>query len=162
MEDEIREIIINQIKNDVKEIKVDKLGNLYVNIKGKKSNNKILVSAHMDEVGFIIKHIETDGFLRFEILGSIDPRVIQGQRILLKGTNPIIGVVGTTPPHVLSKEEAKTPANLNDLYIDIGATSKQNCIELGINIGTTGTFQEQEIQINNKSINLLLYESPWR
>ena len=112
-EDEIRKIIINQIKSDVKEIKIDKLGNLYVNIKGKKSKNKILVSAHMDEVGFIIKHIEPEGFLRFEILGSIDPRVILGQRILLKGDKEIIGVVGTTPPHVLSKEEAKSPANLN-------------------------------------------------
>ena len=61
-EDEIREIIIKQIKNDVKEIKIDKLGNLYVNIKGNKSNNKILVSAHMDEVGFIIKYIENRWF----------------------------------------------------------------------------------------------------
>lgn len=151
-EDEIREIIISQIKNDVKEIKIDKLGNLYVNIKGKKSKNKILVSAHMDEVGFIIKHIEPEGFLRFEILGSIDPRVILGQRILLKGNKAIIGIVGTTPPHVLSKEEAKSPANLNELYIDIGATSKQDCDKLGINIGTTGTFQEQGIKITDNSI----------
>jgi endoglucanase len=94
----------------------------------------------MDEVGIIVRYVEDSGFLRFGTLGSIDPRVMPGQRVLIRGTKPIVGVFGSKPPHVLTPEEAKKPVELGELYVDVGASSREEVNKLGIDLGTTGTF----------------------
>ncbi|MGP8069884.1 MAG: M42 family peptidase, partial [Candidatus Bathyarchaeia archaeon] len=106
-EDEVREIIVGEMRKFKGDPHVDSLGNVYAEIKGASNGPRVMVSAHMDEVGFIIKYIEDSGYLRFGTLGSIDPRVLPAQRVLLRGTEPIIGVIGSKPPHVLSPEEAR-------------------------------------------------------
>jgi endoglucanase len=139
-EDDVRKIIIDEMKKSKGKPKIDSLGNVYAEIKSAGKGPRIMVSAHMDEVGFIIKFIEDSGFLRFGNLGIIDPRILSAQRILINGLKPVVGVIGSRPPHVLTPDEAKKAVELGDLYIDIGASSRAEVNKLGIDVGTTGTF----------------------
>jgi endoglucanase len=139
-EDDVRKIIMGEIRKFKWKPHVDSLGNVYAEIKGTGKGPRIMVSAHMDEVGFIIKYVEDSGFLRFGNLGSIDPRVMLAQRVLIRGAKPIVGVIGSKPPHVLTPDEAKKAVELGELYIDVGASSREDVNKLGIDVGTTGTF----------------------
>jgi endoglucanase len=139
-EDEVRSIIVGEMRKFRGDPHVDSLGNVYAEIKGVSKGPRVMVSAHMDEVGFIVKYIEDSGYLRFGTLGSIDPRVLPAQRVLLRGAEPIVGVIGSKPPHVLSPEEARKAVELGELYIDIGVSSREEVNRLGIDVGTTGIF----------------------
>jgi endoglucanase len=139
-EDEVRTIIVDEIKKSMKKPWVDSLGNVYAEIPGTGKGPKTMVSAHMDEVGFIIKYVGDSGYLRFGTLGGIDSKVLCAQRVLLQGSRPVLGVIGSKPPHILSPDEAKKPAEVQELYIDIGASSREEVNKLGIDVGTTGTF----------------------
>jgi putative aminopeptidase FrvX len=139
-EDEVRSLIIAEAKKSADSLHVDTLGNLYAEIEGSSDRPRLMVATHMDEVGLIVKYVEDKGFLRFETLGTIDPRVLPGQRVVLNGTQQYIGVIGAKPPHVLSPEELKKPVELGELYIDMGMCSREEAKRLGIDIGTTATF----------------------
>jgi len=139
-EDEVRELIVAEIKKCGGRPEVDSLGNVYAEVKGTGNGPRVMVSAHMDEVGFMIKYVEDSGLLRFVTLGNINPKVMPSQRIMIRGTKPQIGVIGSKPPHVLSPEDAKKPVELGELYIDIGAASREEVLQLGIDIGSTGVF----------------------
>jgi endoglucanase len=139
-EDEVRSLIIGEIRKFMGEPEVDSLGNVYAEVKGTGKGPRLMVSAHMDEVGFIVRYVEDSGFLRFGTVGTIDPKVMPGQRILIRGNKPIIGAIGSQPPHVSTPDEAKKPVELGELYIDIGASSREEVNQLGIDLGTTGTF----------------------
>lgn len=139
-EDDVRELIVAEIKKFARKTEVDTLGNVYAETSGTSGGPRVMVAAHMDEVGFIIKYVEDSGFLRFGILGNIDPKVLPGQRVVLRGAEWHMGVIGSKPPHVLTLEDVKKPVDLGELYIDIGAMSRDEVNRLGIDIGTTGTF----------------------
>lgn len=139
-EDEVRSSIIEVIKSHNGKPEVDSLGNVFAEIKGTGNGPRIMVSAHMDEVGFMIKHVEETGHLRFVTLGSINPVVMPSQRILIRGAKPQIGVIGSKPPHIMSPDEAKKPVEVGELYIDIGARSRAEVNQLGIDVGSTGVF----------------------
>jgi endoglucanase len=139
-EDEVRRLIVDEIRKRMGKPQLDSLGNVYTEVKGTGKGARVMVSAHIDEVGFIVKYIEDSGFLRFVILGNIDPKIMPGQRILMRGTKPQVGVIGSKPPHVSSPEDAKKPVEMGDLYLDIRATSREEVQQLGVDIGTTGVF----------------------
>ena len=112
----VREYIIDKI-GDKAEIRVDNLGNVIAFCKGKKMpKNKIMVSAHMDEVGMIVTYVNSDGTLKVSSVGGVDPRVVFGRRVKI-GRNNVLGVVGGKAIHNLTAEERKksvpyTPAGL--------------------------------------------------
>jgi endoglucanase len=139
-EDEVRRIIVDEMKKSVEKPRVDPLGNVYAEIQGTGKGPKTMVSAHMDEVGFVVKYVEDSGFLRFGPLGGIDPRIMLAQRVLIRGSKPIGGVIGSKPPHILSPDEAKKTVEAGELYIDIGASSREEANKLGVEAGTAGTF----------------------
>ena len=115
----VRERIIKEIDGKC-EWSVDPLGNIIALKKGKRATDKkIQLSAHMDEVGFIITHIGEDGLLRFAPVGGIDVRVTLGKRLRI-GRKRLCGVVGLKPIHLVSEEEFNTPPKMDELYIDIG------------------------------------------
>lgn len=121
-ESRVREYISSRISAD--EMFVDNLGNLIVFKKGKKRpKNKIMFSAHMDEVGFMITHIGEDGFLCFSEVGGINPSVVLGRGIRLE--SGASGVIGTKAIHQQSAEERKSFPAISELYIDIGAKSRE-------------------------------------
>lgn len=121
-ESRVRDFIKSKISAD--EMITDNLGNLIVFKKGKKRvKNKIMFSAHMDEVGFMITHINEDGFLSFGEVGGINPSVVLGRGVRLESGVP--GVIGTKAVHQQSADERKNQPEIKSLYIDIGASSRE-------------------------------------
>jgi endoglucanase len=120
-EGSVRDAILTMIRDRVERVEIDPLGNLIVYKKGKRTpKNKILLSAHMDEVGFIITHVEESGLLRFEAVGGIDSRVVVGKAVEV-GVARIYGVIGTKALHQTEEKDREEPLKLDKLHIDIGA-----------------------------------------
>ena len=120
----VRDYIISRVK-DYCQYSVDDLGNLICFRKGRKSpKKKLMICAHMDEVGFMVTYIRSDGTLRFDCVGGIDPSVIIGRRVRV-GKDRISGVIGSTAVHNLSREQREKAPSVDSLYIDIGAASKE-------------------------------------
>ena len=139
-EDEVRKLIVDEISKFVGQFEIDTLGNVYTQIAGAQEHPRLMLSAHMDEVGFLINYVEDSGFLRFGPMGTIDARILPAQRVILRGNEKCFGVIGSKPPHVLTQDEMKKAVELGGLYIDIGASSHDEVKQLGIDVGTTGTF----------------------
>ncbi len=140
-EDVIREIIIDMVKPYVDELLVDSLGNVIAVKKGRGSG-RIMVAAHMDEIGLMVSHIDKNGFLRIQPIGGWNPLVLPGQRLVIRGTKGLVlGVVGMTPPHILPEEERKKVPEINKLFVDIGASSKEEVEKLGVRIGSVAVIE---------------------
>lgn len=122
-EEAVRDFLIEQIK-DCAEHRVDALGNLLVTKKGKQpAAHRLLFSAHMDEVGFVVTHIDEKGFLRFAPVGGVQPEVTGGRAVLV-GDAPIYGVIGCKATHLCKDKEEKQPGKIEEMWIDIGAKDK--------------------------------------
>lgn len=149
-EEEVSAILKNELEAYADEVKIDKLGNILFYHHGKENNPKIMLSAHMDEVGFIITFIENEGFLRFEPLGGITNNLLPGQRILVRGSKgDLHGIVGTKPPHILTTEEQNKVVPVEDLFIDVGAESLDAAKNKGADIGLRGVFDVQFTNLGN-------------
>jgi len=137
-EDDVRDLIVDLVTPFVDEVKTDALGNVLAIRKSANPEAKtLLLDAHTDEIGFIVKWIEADGFLRFAPLGGWDPRIVPGHRVSIQTRSGAMqtGVIGTAPPHILSPDERKAPIPIEKMFIDIGATSAEEAQEMGIRIG---------------------------
>ena len=132
----IREIIINEIK-DYAEYEVNPLGNILAFKKGKnRAEKKLMLSTHMDEVGFIVTDITDDGLLKFDEVGGLDRRVLPARAVVVNGKN---GVIGVKPVHLCEGDEDKTIPKLGDMYIDIGADTREEA-EKAVSLGDSVTF----------------------
>lgn len=121
----VRELILAEIKPYADEITVDPLGSIIAFKKGRsRAKHRLLISAHMDEVGFIVTYITEDGYIKFDEVGGIDRRVVLGDRVVI-GENKINGVVGIKPVHLCKGDEAENIPKYEEMYIDIGADSRQ-------------------------------------
>ena len=122
-EDDVRKYIVDKLESFTDcSYRVDALGNVIVEKKGKKTPAKrIMIDAHMDEVGLIVTHITDDGFIRFSSVGGIETGILLGKRVAVNSLN---GVIGVKPIHLLDKENAKKISDEKELYIDIGAETK--------------------------------------
>jgi endoglucanase len=110
--------------------------------KAKEAARSVMLYAHMDEIGLIVKHIDDKGFLYFEPLGAWDPRVLPSQRVSISTSRgPVIGVVGCRPPHIQTREEMEKAYKVEDLFIDIGARSREEAEKWGVQIGSTITIE---------------------
>lgn len=154
-ENSIRRIIINEIKPYADEITTDNLGNLIVFKKGRnRAVNKLMLSAHMDEVGLMITDITSDGYLKFDEVGGIDKRILIGKQVTV-GNNNINGVIGIKPIHLTKGDEASAIPNMSDMYIDIGATSLDNALDyvsIGDSINFISDFEYNEYTIKSKAL----------
>ena len=121
-EDRVRECISGKVRDFCDEMTTDNLGNLICFKKGKSSGKKLMICAHMDEVGFIITSVNGDGTLAFDMVGGIDPAVVIGRQVTVG--EGLSGVVGATAVHNLSKEQRESAPTTSSLYIDIGAADK--------------------------------------
>ncbi len=137
-EREVRNIIRDEIKGYTENISVDSLGNLFA-IKGlEKPGPKVLLNAHMDEIGLIVSRIDDKGFLYFKSVGGIDDRLFPGKRVVV-GKNMVRGVIGIKAIHLQKKDERSQTIDLNALYIDIGANEAKEAEKL-VPLGSVGTF----------------------
>ncbi|MGN0649439.1 MAG: M42 family metallopeptidase [Oscillospiraceae bacterium] len=135
-ESRVREFIVNNIEAD--DVRIDNLGNLLVFKRGRKTpKNRIMVAAHMDEVGVMVTDVTEDGFLRFGAVGGIDPRVVLGRAV--RFSNGTKGVIGTKAVHQQSSDERKKAPEIDEMFIDIGASSQEEA-EKYVNRGSTACF----------------------
>ena len=138
-EDAVRAYIRSQAEPYADSIRTDALGNLIVFKKGKRTTgNRVMLAAHMDEVGLIVTKITEDGFLKFDFVGGVDRRVAIGKRVVL-GPDRISGVIGLKAIHLVSREETKKVPKTDSLYIDIGAADKETAQAM-VELGTYGAF----------------------
>jgi len=120
----VRDYIVEHAKKYADKISVDALGNLIVFKKGKVKGTNLVLTAHMDEVGFMVEKITDDGYLKFSSVGGIDPRVILGRKVYV-GPYMVPGVMGLKAIHLTTAEERETMPKESSLYIDIGAKDKE-------------------------------------
>ena len=146
-ENTVRDYIIEKIK-DFAEYSVDPLGNLIVFKKGKNpAKNKVMLDAHMDEVGMMITAITAEGFLRFTKVGGIDSRVMLGRAVKV-GDKRISGVVGIKPVHLVEKGKDSEIPKADELYIDIGAKSKEEAAEY-VRLGDEVCFDSDFVEFGD-------------
>ncbi len=147
-ETEVRNLMIKLMKPYVNEIVIDKLENVIAIKKGKKTAPKVMLAAHMDEVGLMVKTITKEGFLQFTKMGGIDDRILLAQSVMVytkKG--PIKGIIGSKPPHIQKEEERKKIIAYDELFIDIGAESRENANEIGVKVGDPVGFDIKYAQL---------------
>jgi putative aminopeptidase FrvX len=148
-EDEAREILRVELEDYADETQIDKLGNIMFWHRGKKNKPLIMLAAHTDEVGFLVRYIEEQGYLRFHSWGVV-PNLLPGQRLLFRGKKgDLKGVVGTKPPHNMSEEERKKSVVLDDLFVDIGTCTREEAEKKGAYIGMTGVFDVEFVDLGD-------------
>lgn len=145
-EQRVREVVLKEIKNHADHVFIDNMGNLTAIKKGKEPK-KVMVAAHMDEIGFMVSHIDENGFLRFVPLGGFDPKTLTAQRVIVHGKKDLIGVMGSKPIHMMSASEREKVVPLNDYFIDMGMDKKE--VEKYISIGDPVTRQRELIEMGN-------------
>ena len=133
---------------------IDPLGNVLATIEGSNGKNKILLDAHIDEIGFMISHIEKKGFLRFVPIGGWDVRILLGQPVVIRSDLGVIfhGIIGSKPPHLTSANERKKIVEIPEMYIDLGMNSDNEVTDNKINIGSTGTLFSPFVDFPNNMI----------
>ncbi len=134
-EDQVRDLIRKEMEGWA-EISTDKLGSIICAKEGQKEGPRLMISGHMDEIGFMVKKINEKGFLSFSPLGGWWNQVMLAQRVqIFTSKGPVVGIIGSKPPHVLEDEEKKKPVEIKNMFIDVGTTSKEQTQELGIKPG---------------------------
>jgi len=149
-EKEVRDLIISEIKDYVDSYKIDRIGNIIAYKKGKDIGKKLMVTAHMDEVGLMIKDIDNDGFLKFMTVGGIDKRILVSKPVLV-GKDKLPGVIGAKPIHLQKPDERTKALNIEELYIDIGARSKEEA-EKYVSVGDYAIFDSEYIEFGEELI----------
>ncbi|MEG6584104.1 M42 family metallopeptidase [Dendrosporobacter sp. 1207_IL3150] len=123
-EDKIKELLVKKLDGKA-ELSTDKIGSVIFKKNGAKSGPKIMLASHMDEIGFMVKNVTKDGYLKFLTIGGWWEQVMLGQRVtVMTSKGAIPGVVGSKPPHILTPDERKKVVQKKDMYIDIGATDE--------------------------------------
>jgi endoglucanase len=152
-EQKVRELVIQEVKDLADEVEVDNMGNVYA-IKRGEGDKKIMVGAHMDEIGFIVTHIDDKGFVRFHTLGGFDPKTLTAQRVIIHGKKDVIGVMASKPIHVMSPEERNKVAKTKDYFIDTGLSADEvkELIGVGDSITREREFIEMGNCVNGKSL----------
>ncbi len=149
--------VVNYVKAEIEKfvdkVWVDPLGSLLAIKKGENPSEKLLLDAHVDEIGFMINYIDPKGFLRFVPIGGWDNRILLGQSVKIIGKDNKIydGITGSKPPHLTTQKERQTAVKVSDMYIDTGMSSEQ-IIEAGIHIGSVGTLYDPFVEFPNGMI----------
>lgn len=150
-EDNIRELFSAEIKPFVGNLKTDKMGNLIGQIKG--DGLSIMIVAHMDEIGLMVKHIDEKGFLFFSEIGGYSDQTLLSQRVLIHGKKgTIVGVIGSKPIHLMNPEERKKIIEARAMFVDIGAKSAEDAKKMGIEVGATITMDREYKRLANNFV----------
>jgi tetrahedral aminopeptidase len=152
-EHQVRKLVLSELKGLVDEIETDNMGNIYA-IKRGEAQDRVMIGAHMDEIGFMVTHIDDKGFIRFTTLGGFDPKTLTAQRVIIHGKKDIIGVMASKPIHVMTPDERNKVAKLEDYYIDTGhkADEVKELIEIGNAITRERELIEMGDCVNSKSL----------
>lgn len=145
-EEQVRKLVLQHIESLADEISVDNMGNIIALKKGK-SDEKVMVAAHMDEIAFIITHIDKDGYARFHTLGGFDPKTLTAQRVIVHGKKELIGVMGSKPIHIMSAEDRAKAPKISDYFIDFGLSVEE--VNAQISIGDVVTRERDLVRMGD-------------
>ncbi|HET6225644.1 MAG TPA: M42 family metallopeptidase [Bacteroidia bacterium] len=145
-EQRVREIVLREVKKLADSVSVDNMGNVIAVKKGK-TDQRVMIGAHMDEIGFMITHIDEQGFLRFTPLGGFDPKTLTAQRVVVHGKKDVIGVMGSKPIHMMTPAERDRVVPISDYFIDLGLSKKE--VEKIVTVGDVVTRERQLIEMGN-------------
>lgn len=138
-ESEIAKIMLGELKKSCDGVEIDNFGNVIA--KKGKGKKKIMLAAHMDEIGLMVKHITKEGFIYFIKVGGIDDRILPAQRVIIKSKKgDCVGVIGAKPPHLQRDEDKKGALKYEDMFIDIGSASKEEA-EKRVEVGDVIIFE---------------------
>jgi putative aminopeptidase FrvX len=147
----VREVIKKEVESCVDELKIDNFGNLIAIKKGKSPS--VMIAAHMDEIGLMVKYIDDEGFVRFAKVGGWFDQTLVNQRVLLhtrKGT--VTGVIGSKPVHVMKSEDKKKAIEAKDMFIDVGASSRDEATAMGVEPGVTASLDQKLAELANDRV----------
>lgn len=149
-ENEVRELMKKYLKPYVDEVREDKLGNLITFKEGKKDAPTVMLAAHMDEIGLMIKNIKKKGFLQFTKIGGIDDRILLAQKVIVHtDKGPLNGFTGCKPVHIQSEAEKKKVIESDKMFIDIGAKDKEEAEKMGVQVGDVVSFDTKFARLGN-------------
>ena len=119
------------------EVVQDRLGGIFGVKRGDEKGPTVMVAGHMDEVGFMVTQITKNGMIRFQTLGGWWSQVLLAQRVqIFTDQGPIVGVIGSIPPHLLNEAQRNKPMDIKNMMIDIGADDREDAIQLGLNLAS--------------------------
>ncbi len=152
-EDEIVNIITRELKDVADKIETDSMGNVIATKKDQKKAPTVMLAAHMDEIGLMVKYIDDNGFIIFTTIGGINDQMLMNQTVTIHSTvgEPVVGVIGSKPPHVTSPEERNKIVKYKDMFIDIGAKDKEEAEKM-VKIGDKITFNSIFAEYPNNRI----------
>ena len=150
----IRDLIIKLMTPLADEISVDNIGNVVALVKGKSSEKSIMCAAHMDEIGFMVRHIDDNGFIRILPLGGFDAKTLTAQRVIVHGKKDMPGCMGVKPIHVMSPEERTKMPAVTDYVVDLGLPKDEvvKYVSVGDAITRMSDLVEMGDCVNVKSI----------
>lgn len=152
-EKEVRDVMERYIKPYSDEVFTDHLGSLIGKKTGEVNGPKIMIAGHLDEVGFMVTRIDKNGFIYFQTVGGWWSQVMLAQRVtIMTSKGAITGVIGSKPPHILSAEARKKAVEIKDMFIDIGASSKEEAEKFGVKPGDSIVPYFEFTQMKNDKI----------
>ena len=146
-EKKIRELVLAELKGLADSVETDNMGNVIALKKGRSSAKKTMAAAHMDEIGFIVTHIDDKGFIRFNPVGGFDPKTLTSQRVIIHGSKDIMGVMGSKPVHIMTADEKNKVPQIKDYFIDVGMPKKD--IEKFVTVGNFVTRHSPLIELGD-------------
>ena len=151
-EDEVRELIKKELSSTKAELFEDRMGNLYAHIRLGNGGKRLMVSSHMDEVGFMVSRICDDGYIKVDTVGGIDASVLSGRRVTLGNEEKrALGLISSKAVHHKDADERKKAVPIDKLYIDIGASSKEEA-EAFVDIGDFGVFDSEFVLFGDRRV----------
>jgi endoglucanase len=128
--------VVREILEDLGDLSQDKLGSVICKKAGESEAPRVMLPGHMDEIGLMVKFITKEGYIKFLTLGGWFSQVLLGQRVIIKTRKgDVVGIIGAKPPHLLQPDERKKVVEIKDMFIDIGASSKEEVEEAGVQQG---------------------------
>ncbi|MCX7014289.1 MAG: M42 family metallopeptidase [Candidatus Sumerlaeota bacterium] len=145
-EERVRSIVARELKPLCDEVSIDALGNVIGHKKG--NGLRLMLAAHMDEIGFLVNHVEDEGFLRIDPVGGFDPKTLIAQRVTVHtDSGDLPGIIGTKPVHILTDEERKKPVELSALFVDLGLPADK--VKKKVRLGDFVTLEQDFKQVGD-------------
>src|SRR4051794_16837550 len=149
-EHEVQKLVRERIRPWCDSVRTDVVGNVF-GIRNPDGQPRVMLAGHCDQIGFIVQYITDEGFLYMEAIGGVDPGVATSQRVsIMTRHGAVTGVIGRKAIHLMDDEDRKRVPKIYDLYVDIGATSKEDAVRL-VAIGDAGVFVQPYVELANDS-----------
>uniref|UniRef100_A0A7C2VNF2 M42 family peptidase n=1 Tax=Ignisphaera aggregans TaxID=334771 RepID=A0A7C2VNF2_9CREN len=153
-EHDVRGIVVDLVRDSADKLWTDTLGNVVALKGGREKGLSLMIAAHMDEIGLFVSHIDDNGFIRVQPIGGIHERALAFQRVIVKTRSgkSYRGVIGFKPPHAAKPEEARQIPEMRELFVDVGAKSREEVKNMGIDVGDVIVFERDVAPLGSSRI----------